>query len=79
MRKEKKHPHEFVGVDYGIPGGVCLFPDFLSNKKYQKGVLLWLNRCEKVDMVVQNVYPPPDLNNNIKMEAVKRVNGWKDL
>jgi len=32
-------------------------------------------------MVVQNVYPPPDLNNNIKMEAVG-VNGdegMKDL
>jgi hypothetical protein len=24
----------------------------------------------QVDMVVQNVYPPPDLNNNIKMEAL---------
>jgi hypothetical protein len=24
----------------------------------------------QMDMVVQNVYPPPDLNNNIKMEAL---------
>ncbi|CAL1158351.1 unnamed protein product [Cladocopium goreaui] len=29
-----------------------------------------VNIFKEVDMVVQNVYPPPDLNNNIKMEAL---------
>lgn len=28
-----------------------------------------VNIFKEVDMVVQNVYPPPDLNNNIKMEV----------
>ena len=28
-----------------------------------------MNITKEVDMVVQNVYPPPELNNNIKMEV----------
>ena len=28
-----------------------------------------VNITKEVDMIVQNVYPPPELNNNIKMEV----------